>query len=226
MGKRATKVLTKYYDALAKKLEEESFLQKSKEEPAPPDATMNHEGQSEQGNEVITMLKFILEESEKEEKNAHSDENTAQHDYEDSMADLKKDEAAFQKQIAKLTKTLAEKEAELLKKKEELAATEAEKKKIEDYLADIKPGCDFITENFDAREKNRATEEKSLKLGKKLIKDTPVYKAAVAKQHQEDLGECANVCNDVGEEHAECKACLADVTVPAYCAGHKDTEGC
>jgi DNA repair exonuclease SbcCD ATPase subunit len=225
--KRATKVLVKYYDDLAKKLEEASLLQSHKgKKQAPPDATMNHEGQSDQGNQVIEMLTFILEETVKEENNAHTDENNAQHAYEDSMTDLKTQEADLQRQSAKLTKTLAEKEAELLKKREELAATEAEKKKLEDYLADIKPGCDFITKNFDDREANRATEQSALEKATTLIKETPVYKSAVAAQHQEDLGGCKDICNEVDEAHVKCKACLADVTVPAYCAGHKGTDGC
>merc|ERR1719389_927918 len=130
------------------------------------------------------------------------------------------------KQIAELTKTLAEKEEELLKKQEELAKSEAEKKRLKEYLASIKEGCDFITEEFENREENRETEVKALKKGMKLIKDTPVYKAAVAAAHDESLGECKDVCKDVGEDHVECKACLADTTVPGYCAGHKDTEGC
>eukprot|EP00747_Dinoflagellata_sp_TGD_P137736 gnl/TRDRNA2_/TRDRNA2_175726_c0_seq1.p1 gnl/TRDRNA2_/TRDRNA2_175726_c0~~gnl/TRDRNA2_/TRDRNA2_175726_c0_seq1.p1 ORF type:complete len:706 (+),score=283.15 gnl/TRDRNA2_/TRDRNA2_175726_c0_seq1:184-2301(+) len=224
--KRAEKVLKKYYEELQAKLDA-SFLQR-KEEPAPPETfgDEGYKGQSEQGNEVLDMLKFILDETWKEEKEAHSDEKNEQHDFEDSMADLKKQESDFQKQIAKLEKTLAEKEEELLKKQEELAATEAEKKRLKEYLADIKPGCDFITENFDQREKNRATEKKSLKKGETLIKDTPVYKAAVAAAHDESLGECKDICKDVGEDHVECKACLAETTVPGYCAGHKDTKGC
>eukprot|EP00747_Dinoflagellata_sp_TGD_P137764 gnl/TRDRNA2_/TRDRNA2_175726_c0_seq36.p1 gnl/TRDRNA2_/TRDRNA2_175726_c0~~gnl/TRDRNA2_/TRDRNA2_175726_c0_seq36.p1 ORF type:complete len:744 (+),score=294.59 gnl/TRDRNA2_/TRDRNA2_175726_c0_seq36:50-2281(+) len=224
--KRAEKVLKKYYEELQAKLDA-SFLQR-KEEPAPPETfgDEGYKGQSEQGNEVLDMLKFILDETWKEEKEAHSDEKNEQHDFEDSMADLKKQESDFQKQIAKLEKTLAEKEEELLKKQEELAATEAEKKRLKEYLADIKPGCDFITENFEDREDNRETETKALEKAKGLLKDTPIYKSLKAAEHEDSLGECKDICLDAGEEHVKCKACLADVTIPGYCAGHKDTEGC
>merc|ERR1719160_2434691 len=154
--KRAEAVLKKYYEDLEARLEA-SFLQGRKEEPAPPETfgDEGYKGQSGQGNEVLDMLEYILEETWKEEKEAHSDEKNAQHEYEDSMTELKKEESDLQKQIAKLEKTKTEKEDEKLKKEEELAKTEAEKKRLKEYLASIKEGCDFITENYEDREKNR-----------------------------------------------------------------------
>merc|ERR1719272_2170858 len=96
------------------------------------------------------------------------------------MTDLKSEEADLEKSIAEMTKTLAEKRAELLDKEEELAKTQGEKKSLEAYLEDIKPGCDFITKNFDDREANRATETKALKKASTLLKDTPIYKSLKA----------------------------------------------
>merc|ERR1719453_1823597 len=104
---------------------------------------------------------------------AHSDEEQAQHSYEDSMADLKKEQADLEKT-----------RAELEQKKEELEKETAGKLATEAYLEKIKPGCDFITEHFEYREESR--------------------------------GECKAKC--IGQkEHVECKACLAEVTIPAYC---------
>merc|ERR1719359_771661 len=132
-------------------------------------------GQSDKGNDVIKMLEFILEETIKEETEAHSDEEKSQHAYEDSMQDLKDKEASDEKTLAELQTTLAKKEEELVMKRKELKATTEEKLAIEAYLLKIKPGCDFITKNFDDREKNRATETAALKKAQGLIKDTPVY---------------------------------------------------
>merc|ERR1719408_752582 len=171
------------------------------------------------------MLEFILEESKKEEANAHSDEEVAQKAYEDSMSDLKSEEAELQRSLADLQQTLAEKEKELQEKTEELKKTEADKLAIEVYLEKIKPGCDFITSNFDLRESNRGKEKAALEKATELLKDTPAYKAAVTAAEQDAMGECKDTY--VGREaHVECKACLADVTVPGYCAGHPGTEGC
>merc|ERR1719152_376403 len=126
--------------------------------------------------------------------------------------------------LASLRKTLAETEKELAEKVEEKKKTEEQKAAIEKYLAEIKPGCDFITTNFDLRESHRATETEALNTAKTLLMETPAYQAAVAEAHQESLGDCKSKCAD--EAHVECKACLAGVEIAGYCAGHPDTSGC
>merc|ERR1719389_1563872 len=166
-------------------------------------------GQREKGGDVITMLEFILKETNKEEEQAHKDEEEAQHAYEDSMAELKSEQA----------KTLAE-------TREDLAVTEKELKAIERYLLKIKPGCDYIEENYEIRTENRGKEKEALEKAIKLLKGTPAYKAAVNAAEQEALGDCKDICNAEGQDHAKCKACLAGVSVPGYCAGHADTAGC
>merc|ERR1719486_1385735 len=135
------------------------------------------------------MLDFILEETKKEEAQAHKDEADAQKQYEDTI--------------------------------------EEEKAAIEAYLLKIKPGCDFITTNIEERTSNREQETDALNNAIELIKGTPAYMTAVAEAHNETLsGEgCLEKCAS-NEEHVICKACRAEVTVPGYCAGHADTEGC
>merc|ERR1719217_2032398 len=129
------------------------------------------------------------------------------------MTDLKSEEAELQRSLADLQQSLAEKEKELQEKTEELKKTEADKLAIEVYLEKIKPGCDFITSNFDLRESNRGKEKAALEKATELLKETPAYKAAVTAAEQDAMGECKDIC--VGREaHAECKACLAEVRVP------------
>merc|ERR1719235_2173345 len=195
------------------------------EDPKPPTTWYTYEGQSAKGGDAVTMLKFILSETKKEETTAHTDEEKAQASYEDSMTDLKKEQAKLEGSLVKLQEDLASAEKSLIEKKEDLKDAETAKAKIEDYLLKIKPGCDFITTNFDLREKNRETEVKALDKAVKLIKDTPAYKVAVQEAKEKGFGKCKALC--VKEEAgAKCQACLADVTVPAYCAGHKGTPGC
>merc|ERR1719174_1582613 len=171
------------------------------------------------------MLKYILSETQKEETKAHADEEKGQASYEDSMTDLKKEQSDSEKSLVKLGEDLATSEKTLIEKKEDLKDAKASKAKIEDYLLKIKPGCDFITTNFDLREKNRKTETEALDKAVKLIKETPAYKVAVQKAKEENYGKCKEICVK-SEADAKCQACLADVTVPAYCAGHKGTPGC
>jgi hypothetical protein len=221
---KAIKVLRKYYDDLEKKMEAgEVFLQR--EDPDAPSTWGGYKGQSSKGGDAISMLEFILEETKKEETEAHSDEENSQHNYEDSMADLKDRQSTAEKTLVQLRETLAQKEEDLLMRKKELKKTEGEKESLEKYLAKIKPGCDFITENFDDREDNRATEKTALEKAETLIKDTPVYKEAMAAAHTESFGDCKEPCTE-DEDHVECKACMAKTSIPGYCAGHKGTKGC
>merc|ERR1719386_250510 len=110
------------------------------------------------------------------------------------MTQLKKDEADFEKNLVNLKETLAEKEQELLDAKEDLKKTTEDKEAIEAYLLKIKPGCDFITTNFDLREKNRKIETEALEKAVTLIKATPAYKTAAQATKEENFGKCKGVC--------------------------------
>merc|ERR1719161_2864531 len=86
---KALKVLKAYYDDLEKKLAAGEALMQ--EDPKAPEAWKGdgaYKGQSSKGGDVIEMLEFILDETKKEQMEAHKDEEKAQADYEDSMTDL------------------------------------------------------------------------------------------------------------------------------------------
>jgi hypothetical protein len=232
--KRAIKALTTYYDDLEAKLEagEAAFLQ---EDPKPPEAwagdksgeTRAYTGQSGKGGskDVLGMLGFILDETIAENKAAHAAEEKAQVDYEDSMIDLKANEQSDEKLLAKTQDNLAQSEKDLLEANEDLVATTKDRDAIVDYLLKIKPGCDFIDDNFKLREKNRGIESEALRKAIRLIKRTPAYKTFDSESTVESYGDCKKPCVK-NEAHVKCKACMADVTIPAYCAGHKGTPGC
>merc|ERR1719195_1200945 len=220
---RAVKVLQAYYSKI---LDEGSFLA-TKEDPSPPEtwAEGGYKGQSGKGGtDAITMIEHILKETKAEETQAHTDEMQAQHDYEDAMEELKKSEKSLEENLAKLKVDFAEAEETLLSKQSEHKATVAEKEAIEAYLLKIKPGCDFITENIELRKANRKDEEEALKGAVKLLKESPAYQTWVAEDHNETLGDCLSICAP-DEEDVKCKACLAKVSIPGYCAGHPGTKG-
>merc|ERR1740130_880752 len=97
---KAIKALRSYYDKLETRMDGYEFLQR-KEDPQAPETFGNYGGQSSKGGDAIEMLEFILEETKKEETEAHSDEENSQHDYEDSMTDLKAEEASHETLAAK-----------------------------------------------------------------------------------------------------------------------------
>mmetsp|Transcript_28333 Transcript_28333/g.74980 ORF Transcript_28333/g.74980 Transcript_28333/m.74980 type:complete len:753 (-) Transcript_28333:12-2270(-) len=220
---KAIKVLDAYYSQL-----EGAFLQKNGDDPAPPSTWKEgaYEGRKTEGGGAIDMLKFILSETQKEELTAHDDERKGQHDFEDSMTLLTAEEATLRKSLAEDQLTLANTEVALMAAEKELAAAEKEIKAIEDYLLKIKPGCDFIVAELNNRIAARVDESAALTKAEGLIKATPAYQTAVTEKHEEDLGECKDICNADGVEQATCKACLAKTSVPGYCAGHPGTAGC
>merc|ERR1719162_1753726 len=177
-----------------------------KEEPAPPDADFSETGQG-QATDAVSMLGFILEETKKEETQAHTDEEEAQKTFEDTMNDLKTQEAACLETIADLTESQASTEKTLEETQIDLEKTSKEKRAIERYLLKIKPGCDFFTENIHTRKDNRAAETSALNTAKDKLMGTPAYKSAAAAVEKDMLGKCADACSD--KSSVECKACLA-----------------
>merc|ERR1719247_3459447 len=174
------------------------------------------------------MLKEIRSATKEEENAAHEEEEKAQHDYEDQMTELTESLAQLQEDLAGLQGELAENELALENERIELEKTEKAKLAIERYLEKIKPGCDFIDENLDLRTKARADEKAALENAKELLKGTPAYQKAVAKEEKLALGKCADICESSpdGRNGAECEACVAETTVPTYCAANPDTPGC
>merc|ERR1719329_1155007 len=161
-------------NAEAKHLEE-SFLQLS-EDPAPPEAEFNAEGQSDKGNEVLDMLNFIKDETEKERKLIQTDEDDAQSSFDSSIETLEKELETLQDSLSSLNEELAEKKKTLSTKKVDLKDAKHAKEAIEKYIKELEPGCDFITENIDLRNENRETETAALEKADALIKATPAYK--------------------------------------------------
>merc|ERR1719162_1897965 len=142
------------------------------------------------------------------------------------MALLKKAEKQMQDSLAQLKLDLAKAEKDLAEAQGDLKKTEAEKAAVEFYLVQIKPGCDFITDNFQLRTDHRVAEKTALQGASGKLKGSAAYTTFTNEQRLEDLGTCKDICESDGRLHANCEACLADVTVPGYCADHASTAGC
>jgi chromosome segregation ATPase len=223
---KAIKVLNRYYDQLDEHMKENkdstNLLQ---EDPAPPKTYGNFEGQSKSGGKAIDMLEFILKATQDEHSDADKSEASAQSDFDDSMTKLKTAETNMQKSLIKLKADLTEAEKQLLEKRSDLKDTTEAKEAIENYLDKIKPGCDFITKNFDLREKNRATETTALNKAVTLIKDTPAYKSAVAKDKELAKGKCKSECK-LDTTSLDCLVCMSGSSKGAYCGKNPGTPGC
>jgi chromosome segregation ATPase len=224
--KKAVVVLKEYYEeTLAAGAAGTGFLQKSKEDPAPPGTWTEFKGESAGGTDAVSMLEFILKETAAEETAAHADEHEDQQAYEASMTSLKAEEATLQETLATKQMQLATAEEEHLGKTKDLKAMKELEADIVAYLLQIKPGCDFITDNIALREQSRAEEAGALRQAKNFLVETPAYKTAVAAAHNETLGDCKDICA-VDEEHVACRGCVAVVSGPGYGAGPPTAPGC
>jgi DNA repair exonuclease SbcCD ATPase subunit len=217
----AKQILTDYYDSV-----DNEQLGLMQEEPKAPETWKgSYKGQNEQAKTVLKLMDDIKMSTTKEQSTAHENEAKAQSDYEDSMEALTKEESELQESIAKLNKELTTKEKELQTKYEDETATEREKIAIERYIEKIKPGCDFVTGKYEDRKTARSAEKNALEGAKTKLEESPKFKLAQLKDKKDGWGDCKGKCLK-DESDVECKACLAGISVPGYCAAHKDAKGC
>jgi chromosome segregation ATPase len=199
-------------------------------QPAPPE-TFDDEyaGQRENASGetgAVGLLARILKETHEEEDQAHADETSNAHSYQTEMTELTDEQKTLEKTIESLEGDKADKQATKLAKEQELETTTKDRDMIVEYLAKIEPGCTFIQDNLDKRIAARKSESEALKSAKELLEGTPAFKNATEEARLAALGDCRSICVEEGEETAKCKACLAEVSVPGYCAGHPGTVGC
>jgi len=224
--KKAVVVLKAYYeDALSAGAAGTGLLQRGQEDPAPPGTWSEFAGQSEKGNDAVSMLEFILTNTKAEETAAHSAEDQDQKAYEEEMTSLKAEEATLQETLSTKNVELANAQEEFLVKKKDLKTMRGLANQIKQYLKMIAPVCNFMDQHIALREQSRLEETNALKGARDLLMDTPVYKEAVAAAHNETLGDCKDICA-INEAHVDCLACMAKVSVPGYCAGHPTALGC
>jgi len=181
-------------------------------------------GQRDAG--VLGLIEQIRDDTAKEEEEAHTAEEESLQVYEETMKDLSEEQAVLEDTVESLEASIAQAEKDLSLAKQDLKKTEDALAKVVSYLAQIKPGCDFIDENLEHRKKARAAEKGALENAISLLKGTPAFKAAEHAASQDALGECKDICNEDGRDFATCEACLAGTSVPGYCAGHAGTPGC
>jgi len=188
-------------------------------------------GQDQSG--VVSLLEGLINSTILEENGAHQDELLAQHAYEDSMKVLTDQEALTRKAIVDEKADLAKAEAKRAEDRKAKIADQKQKVSIERYIVKLKPGCDFIIGKHDERATARAAEKVALGNAITKLKASPAFVAAVAKANRDSYGSCLSVCtgddndgNANDPNHVKCKACMGDVTIPSYCAGHAGTPGC
>jgi len=188
-------------------------------------------GQDQSG--VVTLLDGLINATVAEENAAHQDELVAQHAYEDSMAALVVQETTVKTDIVKQKADLAKAEAKRAEDRKAKIADQKQKVSIERYILKLKPGCDFIINQHDARRNARNAEKVALADSITKLEASPAFLSAVARLQREFYTTCLSKCvgddkdgNVLDPAHVNCKACMSGTTIPGYCAGHKTAPGC
>merc|ERR1719387_3496507 len=148
-----------------------------------PDASFsgkdNHGGAQDA---IISMMTQIKENLENEVALADKAEAKALVDHETLTAEVEKQEDLYDKYIIELDNLMAEATTEIELLTAAKTKTEGELDATEDYLAKIKPNCDWIAGAFDLRAKARKKEKDGLMEAKSILA------GAVFVQEDQNIG--------------------------------------
>jgi len=191
---KAIKVLTTFYSSLDERsgVAMAAFAQRSAKTRKSLqiwDGAYDGQSRSVDGEDgAVGLLRYILKETTAQHTHAHMDEAEAQEDFEDNMAHMINEQKRLEKQTIKLKNAVANTEQGLVEQTQDLKQAEKDAKATEALLADIKPGCDFILDNFESRTASRNLEAKALARAVNLLRTSPAYQAASAEVEAQALG--------------------------------------
>lgn len=141
------------------------------EAPPPPPTTWegDYKGATEEANGIVGILEKIKEEIDTDRADAKTAEDDAQSDFDTLESDTETSIGDLNTAIEDLTTTVSDKEDTIASDKEEQGNKKDELKTTLKMLKEDQPGCDFVTVNFEMREKNREIETKGLTKAKEIL---------------------------------------------------------
>jgi len=134
-----------------------------------PAAFKDNAEQNSGGNRVIAMLDEVMADSKKTEDEAIASENDSQQAYENFMKDSNKSLEQNLKSIANMQASKAKAEESLSTSKSDLMSTVQTLSDLNDVAADLHKSCDYILNNFDARQAARAAEIDAMNEAKAIL---------------------------------------------------------
>merc|ERR1719440_1242308 len=121
------------------------------------------------GDKVVSMLETVLADSKKLENEAHAAEQEAQNVYENFMKDSNKSIKQLQKANVNMSEDRGKAEEALSRDETDHGATMKTLESLNEELGDIHRGCDFVLNNFSARQEARALELDALREAKQIL---------------------------------------------------------
>lgn len=118
---------------------------------------------------VVALLDTIVSDLEKDRVTAGLEEKTAQKDYVEFMADSQSTRGQLQKTMVDKKSSKAELEKKAVEAKSNMATSFQELQNSHKFLSELHAQCDFMVENFEARQTARSAEIESLKAAKATL---------------------------------------------------------
>jgi chromosome segregation ATPase len=121
------------------------------------------------GGRVVAMLEEVLADTRKTEDQAIASEQDSQSSYENFMKDSNKAITKTTQSISDMTGARATAKEELSMAKTDFSQTMTELQGLDQTNADLHKSCDFVLQNFDARQAARSAEMDALREAKNIL---------------------------------------------------------
>jgi len=118
---------------------------------------------------VIGMIENIIAESKQVEDEAREGEKSEQDAYEQFMTDSGKSIAALQQEIVDKKEQKATADGDLVRAKEDLTSSVSDLEGLNTKMKELHADCDYVTENFEARQEARTAEVEALEQAKQIM---------------------------------------------------------
>merc|ERR1719389_941787 len=123
-------------------------------------------GRGSENSGIVGILSMIKEDLQKDIAKAHEEEAGSVAAYREMVAESRDTIAALDKKITAMKAQIADTELQIEEDSTEWKEKDTQKKATDAYIAEIKPNCDWIKDNFKSRADARKTEMDGLETAK------------------------------------------------------------
>jgi predicted nucleic acid-binding Zn-ribbon protein len=162
--------------------------------PPPPASVGPYSKKGQESNGVVSMMKLLINDLDKEMTEAETEEKDAQSDFEGAMQDASQKQTLDAKALedkkgskADLEAFLTDQQSSRLSAVKQLAATNK-------MIASLHAECDWLVKNFDVRKEARASESEALNNAKSVLSgadysllQTSVFRIQKVKKPEDEL---------------------------------------
>jgi septal ring factor EnvC (AmiA/AmiB activator) len=146
-----------------------TVLSQVEDRPAPPPQAPSYSKKTGESTGVITMIRLLITDLDKEMAEAQTTEKDSQADYETMMKDSASKRADDSKSLADKQRALADMQANLESKQEEKVSTSKTLVATNQYIGSLHAECDWLLKYFDVRAEARASEVDALGKAKAVL---------------------------------------------------------